>query len=461
MANIFEQLMAQNRELSEAPVVKESVDKLRVPVTKIRLESLEVLENKSLEETDQMFELPGQEALDNPEETKDIVVIVDPELPADGDAKDVDMEKAAEELIDQKLYKCPVCGGNYVCKGECKTDEEGKPTECPICGDDSVQIEVGVIAPMDSVKPEDEVGADSEDNEEEKEEEIEEESEEESDGEKKEEEKEEEVIEDSVNREEASAETVTENVETAPVEEAVVTEEVVTEERANASQDATIKAAAAAAKEIAKAEVKGQAAGKATTLNRELADDNLAVIPEKDEHGETEFNVVRRDSDEAKAAAAKNAEEKAESIEIEGKCKCHGKDCDCPECKAAKKPKKEIDEECLESLMNEFLDENYKGAVSCEFTDASFTKDGQLALEYVVYRGNKAIDKGRMVSEGHVKRTTSFLDESCTFSESSKRPAFTFEFVREGNKIIPTNLKYNFIKQINESVYRVTGEHSI
>ena len=447
MASIFEQLMAQNREISMSEVVKESSNLLRIPTNKIKLESLEVLEEKSVEETDNLFKLPTQDSLDS-DEVKDIVVIVDPELPAEDSTKDVDMEKAAQELINQKLYKCPVCGGNYVCRGNCEADEEGNPTECPICGDDSVQIEVGVIASSEDVKPEDEVNADSEDNEEEKEVEEKEETEEETSEEEKGEEEEkveekkedeEEVIEDSLNRESDASEPVNESV----------TEDVIPD-----SQKPTVETVAKLAMSLAERDRFNKTVD---DLDVEARKYGLKIVTGDDnKHTITTIKAAQEKAQEQAQEAPK-----AESVKTENKTE-HGKDCNCEDCKKArlskvKESKLDIDEECLESLMNDFLDENYKGAVSCEFTSAKFTKDGQLALEYVLYKGNKAIEEGRMVSEKRLSKSTRFIDESCTFAESSKSPAFTFEFVKDGSKIVPTSLTYNFIKQINESVYAIRG----
>ena len=192
MASIFEELMTQNRQLTESVIrtnkksVKiESNAPKKINIKKLKFESKRIFEDADFDELDREFAIDPEEAAED-----EVVLVIDPEAPADEEIP----EEAAEEMIGDFVYKCPICGANYVCdcdaeKNEAlEVDEEGVPVECPICGDDAEQILVGEIAPAEEQKPEDEhemppVEAEEEPKEEEKVEE-----------------KEEEIIEDSVKR---------------------------------------------------------------------------------------------------------------------------------------------------------------------------------------------------------------------------------------------------------------------
>lgn len=150
MPSIFEQLMTQNRQLTEStvrshktPTIAESK---KISASKIKLESRRIFEDADLDELDTQFAVDPKDS-----EESEVVLVVDPELPADEEVP----EDAAENMIGDEVYKCPVCGANYVCNCEgeknesIEVDENGVPTECPICGDDAEQILVGEIAPAD------------------------------------------------------------------------------------------------------------------------------------------------------------------------------------------------------------------------------------------------------------------------------------------------------------------------
>lgn len=183
MANIFEELMQSHAKLTES--LKPSKPQSRCnckkfSCKKFRLESLRIFEDVDLDELDAEFDVDPEEASED-----EVVLIIDPELPTDEEVP----EEAAENIVGDLVYKCPVCGANYVCDPEnenefLSVDEEGVPTECPVCGDDSEQILVGEIAPAEEVEGEDNQEmepVDSEDEEEESEEdeEVEEDFEEE------------------------------------------------------------------------------------------------------------------------------------------------------------------------------------------------------------------------------------------------------------------------------------------
>lgn len=170
MPSIFEQLMTQNRQLTESTVRSHKVansvsESKKISASKIKLESRRIFEDADLDELDTQFAVDPEDS-----EESEVVLVVDPELPADEEVP----EDAAENMIGDEVYKCPVCGANYVCdcEGEknesIEVDENGVPIECPICGDDAEQILIGEIAPADGAGEEiEEEPVDTEDAEEE------------------------------------------------------------------------------------------------------------------------------------------------------------------------------------------------------------------------------------------------------------------------------------------------------
>ena len=193
MASIFEELMTQNRQLTESVIrannksVKiESNAPKKINIKKLKFESKRIFEDADLDELDKEFAVDPEESAED-----EVVLVIDPEAPADEEIP----EEAGEDMIGDFVYKCPICGANYVCdcdasKNEAlEVDEEGVPVECPICGDDAEQILIGEIAPAEGMNPEDEHEMPPVDAEKpEEEEEIEEKEEEE------------EIIEDSIKR---------------------------------------------------------------------------------------------------------------------------------------------------------------------------------------------------------------------------------------------------------------------
>lgn len=153
MASIFERLMTEGTALTESANVRR---KKTTECKKINPKRIKVESRRIFEETD-FTELDGQFAGDpTDEENDEVVLVIDPEIPADEEVP----EDAAEEMIGDAVYKCPVCGSNYVCDCDAlgediNVDEDGVPTECPICGDDADQILVGEIAPIEDAGDED------------------------------------------------------------------------------------------------------------------------------------------------------------------------------------------------------------------------------------------------------------------------------------------------------------------
>lgn len=154
MASIFEEMMSVNHDLTESAkisrrknnkVVKES---RKISCKKLKVESRKFFEENDITDLEKDFEVPNPE-----EDTQDgVVLVIDPEI---GDDEEVP-EDAAEEMVGDLVYKCPVCGSNYVCDCNAEgmvegveVDEEGAPLECPICGDDADQILIGEITPAE------------------------------------------------------------------------------------------------------------------------------------------------------------------------------------------------------------------------------------------------------------------------------------------------------------------------
>lgn len=150
MASIFEEIMRTTpANLTESKkVIKKMVEaKKKINPKKIKIESRRILEadEADLDALDKQFE--G----DPTDETNDeVVLVIDPELDSDEEIP----EDAAEEMVGDLVYKCPICGSNYVCNcdelsEDIEVDEDGNPVVCPVCGDDAEQILIGEIAPAE------------------------------------------------------------------------------------------------------------------------------------------------------------------------------------------------------------------------------------------------------------------------------------------------------------------------
>ena len=149
MASIFEELMSVNSNLTESvrpSVHGKKVESKKIPFKNLKVESVKVFEDADFDDLDQQFD--AQPTEDNPDE---VVLVIDPEIQSGDEIP----EDAAEKMVGDLVYKCPVCGSNYVCGCDpemqegIELDDEGVPVECPICGDDAEQILVGEIAPAE------------------------------------------------------------------------------------------------------------------------------------------------------------------------------------------------------------------------------------------------------------------------------------------------------------------------
>lgn len=151
MASIFEEMMTANHDLTESTKKTSSRNTLfkresrKISCNKLKVESRKFFEENDITDLEKDFEIP--------EESQDeVVLVIDPEIRDDEEVP----EDAAEELVGDLVYKCPICGSNYVCDCDAEgvvegveVDENGAPLECPICGDDADQILVGEIAPAE------------------------------------------------------------------------------------------------------------------------------------------------------------------------------------------------------------------------------------------------------------------------------------------------------------------------
>lgn len=153
MASIFEELMTANQRLTESVhPFKKKTESRKINCRHLKVESRKFFEENDLDTLEKEFEVP-EVTSENPDE---IVLVIDPEIQ---DSEEIP-EDAAEEMVGDLVYKCPVCGSNYVCNCDAdkafeegiEVDEEGTPIECPICGDDADQILVGEIAPADEAE---------------------------------------------------------------------------------------------------------------------------------------------------------------------------------------------------------------------------------------------------------------------------------------------------------------------
>lgn len=450
MPSIFEQLMTQNRQLTEStvrshktPAITESK---KISASKIKLESRRIFEDADLDELDTQFAVDPEDS-----EESEVVLVVDPELPADEEVP----EDAAENMIGDEVYKCPVCGANYVCNCEgeknesIEVDENGVPTECPICGDDAEQILVGEIAPADGAG-------------EEVEEEPVEVEDAEDDGEVLDEiPEEEEVVEDededefeeSVKRGPQSklkeGKTYSfldsdfnfdtdENPETLKSEYGVDIVKVPADEVPYNTPYVTWRITGTA-------DQLDNLYGSRDNWDYLVKDDVVTEsVDFEDEDGEIDADIDTDDGSLVLDTDTATSPAETPSVAID-----------------ADTVNLTIDETKLESMMTSMLRENYKFNPSFKVTKATY-KGKSLRLEYVVRQKGHRPLKGILVAEGFVptaRKMTLKAKDKGVFTESfSKTPSFMIECVRIKNTVIPTALSYDFKKKVNESVYRVVGQ---
>lgn len=378
MNSIFESLLLENHQLSEGadPSKKtrkecKTESKRLIRANHIKLESRRIFEEEEFDDIDDKFDVTPEDAEES--EDDEVVLVIDPEAPADEEISD----EAVEDMIGDAVYKCPVCGANYLCDCDStenesvEVDENGVPVECPICGDDSEQILIGEIAPaeeddeeveMDSVDPDD-----SED-------EVEEFSEEE-------------VVEDSLDK----------------------------------SSD--------------------RKESKSSKLSKRSIKENIDEYD--DDCGESCDSTYALTLDEP-GEVEDDQEDDAPEVEID-----------------ADNVVINLDDTRLESFMNKVIRENYKQKNASFKVTKAVRRGNTLKLEYVVRNGKSRI-KGTMVGEGlNIKSRRMMLKfkDKGAFTESfAKTPSFVVECIRVRNNIIPTSVRYDYKKRVNESLYRVSGK---
>lgn len=489
MASIFEELMTANQRLTESVhPAKKKTESRKINCRHLKVESRKFFEENDLDTLEKEFEVP-EVTSENPDE---IVLVIDPEIQ---DSEEIP-EDAAEEMVGDLVYKCPVCGSNYVCNCDAdkafeegiEVDEEGTPIECPICGDDADQILVGEIAPADEAEGK-EVDLPPQ-------------------------EEDEDLPDEDGNLDNPIEEDLDISVSTddeGKVDEVVVDEdgETVVDEVVDEVDDDEI--------------VEGY---------RKFDKDNPGDIKSKDAYCMVAVQNKRTrkvDWKKIEGSVSKilsyiaNARRKEtlydygdiyvndgiteESFDQESGLKkvcpkCH-KDVDYCECSSKKECDKVVkedfsddegetdeivlepavedavedeeespavvvkdsnvelvfDEARLESLVRKVLKDNYKGNPSFKVSKVRLNK-GVLKVEYVVRRG-KSSKKGILVGEGFNTRTrvfkVSFRDKGAFTESFGRTPAFVVEMVRVRNKFIPTKMTYDYRVKVNESLYQIKG----
>lgn len=424
MANnsIFEELMAQNRQLSEGvKPSRKSSKKVTEDVKKINVKKLKFESRRVFEETD-FDELDKQFAVDPEDSNEDeVVLVIDPEIPADEEVP----EDAAEQMIGDEVYKCPICGANYVCDCDAEhtegieVDEDGVPTECPICGDDSEQILIGEIAPAEGAGEETDLDP----------QEVEEE------------EDEIEVPEDDVIVDEEE-----EEVETESLHEAFGSE--LDDAKVSAYFDGQTKSWKEGTDgriEVTFKDGSVQSFSKGIFEGCKVTEDEDPVVeigdPEVSEGGLVLDVAPLQDGD---VDELPEVEEPVVGIDAEV-------------------VNLNLDDKRFESMMTKMIRENFKFDPSFKITRAS-AQGNRLKIEYVVRSAKTKGIKGVLVAEGFNRNTRTmslkFKDKGAFTESFTRTPAIVMECVRIRNCVIPTKMKYDFKKKVNESMYRVAGSVS-
>lgn len=480
MASIFEEMMTANQKLTESvhPAMKK--ESRKISCKRIKVESRKFFEEGDLDELEKDFEVPEDENSD------EVVLVIDPEIKDDEEIP----EDAATEMVGDAVYKCPVCGSNYVCDCDAdgmttegvEVDEFGVPVECPICGDDSDQILVGEIAPADEASGE--------------EQEMDLQSPEED---------EEEVEDDEL------TESVKFNYPTDYARyfydhgtDADVVDRILKD---NGHDQKFIRQVYDAMDEIEDDDdlYEKVRRSKKEDLDISISTDDEGQVDEVtvEEDGETVVDEVV-DEEETSDESTDDEDEVFEEGGFKKVCpKCH-KDVDYCECNMKSEMKEDfdcdgddcmvddepiisvdtdevepieddtpdvvikdsevnlvLDESKLVAFMNKMLKDNYKGTPTFKPTKVT-SKNGTLKVEYVVRNGKKS-SKGFIIGEGFNPKSrvmkVAFRDKG-VFTESMKRvPIMTMEFVKLNNKIIPTKMAYDYKVKVNESLYRIKGKY--
>ena len=477
MANIFEELMNHNSSLTESikptKVTKESkCNCKKIKANRFRVESIKIFEDADFAE---LAELDTKFAVDvdDNEAEDEVVLVIDPEIPADDEVP----EDAAEQLVGDYVYKCPICGANYVCACDAveteaiEVDENGVPTECPICGDDADQILVGEIAPVEEVK-------DTEEEHEMQPVEVEEDEEEE-------------VIEDSLKRkitsfgrrkvkEDLDVEVKADDsskveVEVNPEEEKVEVKVDSGSEAVEASEFEIEPDEEVFSDEVEFEEACGKSKSHRRVSESELSDDVAKYQKWVDYDMKRYGKISGRTQDLLDKAGLEVVKDQYGDYEVTAKYKAEG--CKSEGCKEdededkrpmrrrpARRSTKEsksliFANKTFDTLMTKLIRENYKGTPKFITTKASL-KEGKFVLKYIVTNNDKSYN-GTLVAEGFKKNASKFtlkMKDKGVFTESYTRdPSFLVACNTVNGKVTPASIKYDYTHKVNEQVYRLHG----
>lgn len=457
MASIFEELMSVNSNLTESvrPSVRgKKVESKKIPFKNLKVESVKVFEDADFDDLDKQFD--AQPTGDNPDE---VVLVIDPEIQSGDEIP----EDAAEKMVGDLVYKCPVCGSNYVCGCDpemqegIELDDEGVPVECPICGDDAEQILVGEIAPAEETKPDEETEPELLDNDDSEDDDYED--------------QEKETSEDD---EELEEESLTESEESSS-EFYGVFEKGGSIGKSNATRDDLHAWSGRDAGTLVKVfsssdEAKNYAKRMRSRLSPgERSYYGMGYFVKKLSKKDLEHpQVVDMISNMSRSSASQVAEESLKEDFDEGEPVL---DLEIPEVNSHEEESAPavqvkdsqvtlvLDDKRFESLMNQVISENYKNDPKFKINRCS-VKEGKLRIQYTVTEG-KSSKKGLMIAEGFDKKsrkmTLKFKDKGAFTESFSRTPSFVIECVKIKNAVIPTSVKYNYKVKVNESLYRVKG----
>lgn len=394
MATIFEDMMTANR---RAKKVNRLGEAKKISYKKLKVESVKVLHEGDYDELEKEF-------IADPEESE-VVLVLDPEIPYEDEVP----EDAAEKMIGDVVFKCPICGANYAC--DCKdpadvfvTDEEGIPTECPICGDEAEQIILGEIAPVESegdadssMRLQDNDHQEDESNEEDSEDETEEES----------------LKKESINQAGRDLGKYQMWVDYDMEHYGHISEE-------------TKKFIKDAGLELVK-----DTNDQYEVVAKECMTEDVDDCTDCDEYEIVDAEAIPEEEDDAPVVEITDSDVKLV-----------------------------FDNEVLESMINRMIKECYHGNNTIKFTRCALNKKGQFCLEYKL-REAKKITKGVLVGEGFNKTsqkiTLTFKDRGVFTESLTKDPIFTVECIRKNSSVTPVSFKYDYRAKVNESMYRVKG----
>lgn len=426
MANIFEELMSRSGQLNESarPAKKQTGKKKVNETKKISYKKFKVESRRIFTESD-LDELEPQFNVDPESENEDeVVLVIDPEV----DENEEVPEDAAQEMIGDSVYKCPVCGSNYVCDCEhaveegIDVDEDGVPTACPICGEDADQILIGEIAPAEDAPGE---SADL----------------------------------DPVTPDEGE-------------EEEDVAEESL---RCNVTEESPLDRVRKIQDKNSNYEYVKNTYGNSDKVYT-FTDRDFYVYTEEGETVEDlekEYNVKIKELGPGQYKISGkfndlvdlyngNYEEVANAIDLsdeklESSCLSSRKLLlRTPACDTDLM----FDDARFESMMAQMIKENYKGTPQFKTNKVSL-RGNRFKIEYVVREGRK-VTRGTMIGEGFDKTKriskVSFRDRGAFTESYTKRPSFIVEFLKVQSHVIPSKISYNYKVKVNESLYLVSGK---